>query len=357
MEGTPELVPVRPAHRFDEARLADYLRAQGLLHGALRVQQFQGGQSNPTYLLDCDGRRYVLRKKPPGHVLPSAHQVDREYRVMKALREHSRVPVPTMHVLCQDPEVIGTIFFVMDYVPGRVFSQPSLEAVPRSARAPIYHAMIDTLAALHQVDYREAGLDGFGRPNGYLSRQVKRWSAQYEASKTDDLPAMDNLIAWLREHIPADDEASIAHGDFRLGNLLIADDAPQVVAVLDWELTTIGHPLADLAYCCMPYHMPHDVTGMRGLAGLDLTGLGIPDEHELLHRYCERTGRDGIRDWPVYLAFSMFRSAAILQGVFARALQGNASSSDAREVGHNAGRVAEIGWRIASTHRQEGCEP
>ncbi|MCU5784115.1 phosphotransferase enzyme family protein [Alcanivorax balearicus MACL04] len=352
MEGQPELVPVLEAHRFDESRLSRYLDQAGLLAGALRVQQFQGGQSNPTYLLESGERRYVLRKKPPGKVLPSAHQVDREYRVMKALGEHSDVPVPTMRALCEDDDVIGTSFYVMDFVPGRVFSEPLLECLPTAQqRRAVYEAMVDTLAKLHSVDYRVAGLEDFGRPQGYVARQVKRWRAQYQASKTDELPAMDNLIDWLEEHIPEDDSAAIAHGDFRMGNLLLAPDQPKVVAVLDWELATIGHPLADLAYFCLPYHLPHGIQGVRGLDGLDLSERGIPDEHVLLERYCRGCGRDGISDWPVFLAFALFRTAAILQGVYARALQGNASNRDALEVGKRAGLMAERGWQIARTHQ------
>ena len=219
MEGQPEIVPVLEAHRLDEARLAEYLEQHNLLDGALKVRQFQGGQSNPTYLLQSGDREYVLRKKPPGKVLPSAHQVDREYRVMKALGEHSEVPVPAMHLLCEDDDVIGTSFYVMDFVPGRVFTQPQLEALPKDQRADLYNDKIDTLAKLHSVDYQAAGLGDFGKPKGYVERQVKRWSAQYEASKTDEMPAMDNLMAWLADNIPQDDSAAIAHGDFRLGNL------------------------------------------------------------------------------------------------------------------------------------------
>ncbi len=351
MEGQPEIVPVLEAHRLDEARLAEYLKGQGLLDGALKIRQFQGGQSNPTYLLESGGRQYVLRKKPPGKVLPSAHQVDREYRVMKALGEHSEVPVPAMRLLCEDDTVIGTSFYVMDFVPGRVLTEPQLETLSREEREPMYFDKIDTLAKLHRVDYKAAGLEDFGKPQGYVARQVKRWSAQYEASKTDELPAMDNLMAWLADTIPDDDSGAIAHGDFRLGNLLVANRAPKVVAVLDWELATIGHPLADLAYCCLPYHMPHGVNGVRGLDGLDLRARGIPDEQSLLQRYCEGAGRDGINDWPVFLAFALFRSAAILQGVYARALQGNASNRNALEVGKRAGLIAERGWQIARTHK------
>lgn len=351
MEGQPELVPVLPAHRFDEQRLTDYLRQAALLDGPMKVRQFQGGQSNPTYLLETGERSYVLRKKPPGKVLPSAHQVDREYRVMKALGEHSDVPVPAMHLLCEDDDIIGTSFYVMDFVPGRVYSHPQLESLPREERTPVYHASIDTLAKLHSVDYQAAGLGDFGRPQGYVERQMKRWRSQYQASKTDELPAMDNLMDWLDEHLPKDDSAAIAHGDFRLGNLLVAPNGTDIVAVLDWELATIGHPLADLAYYCLPFHLPHGIQGIRGLDGLDLAKRGIPEERHLLERYCQGCGRDGISDWPVFLAFALFRTAAILQGVYARALQGNASNRDALEVGKRAGLMAERGWQIARAHQ------
>mgnify|MGYP003625841433 CR=1 FL=1 len=351
MEGQPELVPVLKAHRIDEGRLADCLGREDLLDGPLKVRQFQGGQSNPTYLLESGERRYVLRKKPPGKVLPSAHQVDREFRVMKALGEHSDVPVPRMRLFSDDEDVVGTSFYVMDFVPGRVYSHPQLEALPKEQRADLYHSSVDTLAKLHRVDYQAAGLGDFGRPQGYVARQVKRWSAQYQASQTDQLPAMDNLIDWLQEHIPAEDSAAIAHGDYRLGNLLVARDSARVVAVLDWELATIGHPLADLAYYCLPFHLPHGIQGVRGLDGLDLSARGIPDERSLLERYCLGSGRDGISDWPVYLAFALFRTAAILQGVYARALQGNASNRDALEVGKRAGLMAERGWQIARAYK------
>lgn len=349
--GQAELVPVLQAHRFDESRLAEYLRDAGLLDGALRVRQFQGGQSNPTFLLETGRqsapRRYVLRKKPPGKTLPSAHQVDREYRVMAALGAHSDVPVPAMHLLCEDADVIGTAFYVMDFVPGRVFDRPRLDALDCADRRAVHHAMIDTLAELHNVGVEAAGLVDFGRAEGYVQRQIKRWTSQYEASKTGELPAMDNLTAWLAEHVPADEPAAIAHGDFRIGNLLLAPDAPRVATVLDWELATLGHPLADLAYCCMPYHLPHDEGDRRGLYGLDLAALGVPDEAEVLQRYCDATGRDGIDNWPVFIAFSMFRIAAILQGVYARALQGNASNRDALQVGERAALLAEYGWQAA----------
>ncbi len=273
--------------------------------------------------------------------------VEREYRVIRALGEHTTLPVPPAHVLCEDERVIGTPFYVMDYVAGRVIEHPALAAAAREERWPIHFAAIDTLAALHQVDVEAVGLAGYGRSQGYVARQIKRWSGQYEASRTGDMPAMEKLMRWLPEHVPARDESAIAHGDYRLGNLMLAPDAPRIIAILDWELSTVGHPLSDLAYYCLAYHLPADQPGMRGLIGTDLAAEGIPGEAELLERYCRQTGRDGLEDWHVFLAFSLFRLAAIVQGVYARALQGNASNADALQVGQRAGILAEAGWRIA----------
>ncbi len=341
-------IPVRPAHRFDEAALADYLK--GRIAGAetgLTFRQFRGGQSNPTFLLTTgDDRRYVLRKKPPGTLLPKAHQVEREYRVMAALAK-TDVPVPVMRLLCEDEEIIGTAFFVMDYVDGLVVQEPPLE-LPKALRAPLIIDAVNTLARLHAVDPQAVDLEGFGRPDNYVARQVARWSQQYEASRLEaDIPAMGWLKDWLAEHRGAADETAIVHGDFRLGNLIVDSEEPKVVAVLDWELSTLGHPLADLAYFCMPYHLPAKVGGVRGLEGLDLGDIGIPAEEELLAAYCALSVRADVPDWSYLLVFSLFRMAAILQGVAARAVQGNASSDDARQVGGRAGLLAEAGKRIA----------
>ncbi len=346
----PELIDVLPAHRFDEPALARYLRnhLQGI-GDELHVRQFQGGQSNPTYLLESAGRRYVLRKKPPGKVLPSAHMVEREYKVIRALSEHSRVPVPSVHLLCEDETVIGTAFYVMDHVEGRIFSHPALDELAVVEREPIHMAAIDTLSALHQVDVEVVGLGDFGKAQGYFARQVKRWSGQYQASRTGDMPSMESLMQWLPEQLPERDECAIAHGDYRLGNLIFDPAEPRVAAILDWELSTIGHPLADLAYFCLPYHLPAGVEGLRGLVGLDLQALGIPSEQQVLARYCQQSGRGSIADWHVFVAFSLFRLAAILQGVYARALQGNASNADALQVGQRAGLLADAGWRIAQS--------
>ncbi|TCD23788.1 phosphotransferase family protein [Pseudomonas sp. IC_126] len=344
----PELIEVLPAHRFDEDALARYLRLHLPEMGKeLSIRQFQGGQSNPTYLLESGGRRYVLRKKPPGKVLPSAHMVEREYKVIRVLSEHTRVPVPRVHLLCEDDSIIGTAFYVMDHVAGRIFSHPALEGVVTEERQSIHLAAVDTLAELHQVDVEAVGLGDFGKAQGYFARQVKRWSGQYQASRTGDMPAMEQLMRWLSEQVPQRDESAIAHGDYRLGNLIFEPGAPKVAAILDWELSTVGHPLADLAYFCLPYHLPAGVDGLRGLVGTDLHAQGVPSEQQVLERYCQQSGRADVAQWHVFVAFSLFRLAAILQGVYARALQGNASNADALQVGQRAGLLAEAGWRIA----------
>ena len=341
------LRPVRDAHRFDEARLAEYL-AEHLPGFAppLTVSQFEGGQSNPTFLLECAAGRFVLRKKPPGDLLPSAHLVEREYRVMSALAGGG-VPVPAMHLLCEDPAIIGTSYYVMEHVTGRVFRNPALPDQAPEERAALYDAMNDALARLHAVDWRGAGLADFGKPERYLARQTDRWSRQYQASKTEDIPAMDRLIDWLPAHLPDDDDIAIAHGDFRLENLIFHPTEPRVLAVLDWELSTLGHPLSDLAYNCMTYHFPAKGLSFPGLGGLDVGSLGIPSEADYVAAYARRTGRETIPEWSVFLAFSLFRMAAILQGVYARALQGNAASERAVQMAGMPSLLAGIAWEIA----------
>jgi aminoglycoside phosphotransferase (APT) family kinase protein len=322
---------VREAHRFDETALARYLRTR--LPGGdapLEVLQFEGGQSNPTYRLAAGGHAYVLRKKPPGKLLPSAHQIEREYRVMSAL-QGSDVPVPRTRLLCEDPEVIGTPFYVMDYVPGRVLIDARMPRFTREERAALYADLVRVLAALHSKDPAAIGLADFGRPGNYYARQIARWSQQYEASRTEDIPAMKALMDWLPAHIPASDEAGVVHGDYRVGNCIIHPTEPRVAAVLDWELSTLGHPLGDLAYFCQGFR-GEGVPG-QSLAGLDLAELGIPTEDEVVARYCRLTGRERIESWSFYLVFVMFRSAAIVQGVYKRGLDGNAASERAREYG------------------------
>lgn len=338
---------VLPAHKLNEATLRHYLadRVEGI-DQSFSVRQFQGGQSNPTYLITAGEHQYVLRKKPPGKLLKSAHQIEREYQIMTALRD-TPVPVPVTRLLCEDSTVIGTPFYVMDFVPGRVFSHPTLTEMDRSQRAPLYRSLAETLAELHNVDWRAVGLEGFGRPSGYIERQIDRWSKQYQATSAEPLPSMAALMKWLPENAPVDDEVTIAHGDFRLGNVIVHPQEPRVVAVLDWELSTLGHPLADLAYCCLMYHMPPDLPTLPGLVGYSLEENGLPREREFLDWYAGKTGRAEIPHWNFFLAFSLFRLAAILQGIYARALQGNAANADALQVGERAGVLADAGWRIA----------
>ncbi|MBW7851599.1 MAG: phosphotransferase [Rhodospirillales bacterium] len=344
----PGAGPVRAGHAFDETALARRLESTiPGFHGPLSVNQFDGGQSNPTFHLRSAGGDYVLRKRPPGKLLPSAHAIDREYRVMKALAD-SDVPVPRMLAYCDDDSVIGTAFYVMDYVPGRILTDPLLPGMPPAERAAIYDAMNDTLARLHRFDWRAAGLADYGRPENYLARQLARWAKQYDATRTEDVPAMDRLRGWLEANMPADEEPTIAHGDFRIGNLVFHPTEPRVLAILDWELSTLGAPLGDLAFNCMTYHLPagHRISG--GFVGADTAALGIPDETSYLDAYCRRTGRDAIPAWRYYMAFSLYRTAAIQQGVYARALQGNASSSFAKAFGESWRMVAETGWALVA---------
>ncbi|HVC02917.1 MAG TPA: phosphotransferase [Steroidobacteraceae bacterium] len=336
---------VTPALAFDGRALADYLRRHVPdVPGPLQVAQFKGGQSNPTYLLTAaDGGRVVLRRKPPGKLLPSAHAVEREFRVMQALRQ-SPVPVPHMRLLCMDENVIGTAFYLMDFVEGRILWNPLLPGMEPAGRAAIFDEMNRVIAALHSVDHAALGLRDYGKPGRYIARQVSRWTEQYRASETERIEAMDKLIAWLPAHIPAGEEITVVHGDFRLDNLVFHPTEPRILAVLDWELSTLGHPLADFAYHCMAWRL--QPAQFRGLVGGDLAALGIPGEAAYVARYCERTGRAPVSpsDWEFYVAFNMFRLAGILQGVLARALQGNASSAQALEAGRRARPLAEAAW-------------
>ena len=344
-----KLIPVSEVHKFDEDRLAKYLTSVGLneFESGLKAKQFQGGQSNPTFAIEGKKTRYVLRKKPPGKLLPSAHLIEREYRIMNALSQ-TDVPVPKMHHLCENPDVIGTAFFVMDFLEGRIFDDTSLPGdFTASDRLDIFDSMNKALAALHCVNFKKIGLEDYGKPENYIGRQIDRWTKQFDAAKTDPMPAMDALIEWLPKNRPQVDEVSIAHGDFRMGNLVLHPTKPEVVAVLDWELSTIGHPLADLAYNCMPYSLPCDGTSLNGLLGLNFKDRGIPDLEDYVNKYATRTGRSSIPNFNFFLAFSCFRLASICQGVYARGLQGNASSENAIEVGAKAPRLANIGWEIA----------
>jgi aminoglycoside phosphotransferase (APT) family kinase protein len=339
-------VEVLPSHRFDEAALERYLeRHVDGFRGPLSVRQFRGGQSNPTYHLTAGSGEYVLRRKPPGKLLPSAHAVDREYRVLTALGR-TDVPVPRTYALCEDPGVIGTVFYVMECVHGRVLTNPLLPGLDPSERASIYDDMNDVLARLHRADWVAVGLAEFGKPGNYYARQIHRWTAQYRASETEKIDAMERLIEWLPAHIPADDQATLVHGDYRLGNLILHPSAPRVVAVLDWELSTLGHPLADLAYNCLAWRLgAEEIDGFRGA---DLAALGIPREAEYVAAYCGRTGRAGIPDWDFYIAFAMFRLAAISQGIMGRVLAGTANDPNARDRGVRARSLADAAWRVVA---------
>lgn len=319
----PSAHEVTPAHRFDEAGLHAYMRTRMPEVGhRLEVRQFQGGASNPTFLLTTDGgHRFVLRKKPPGQLLASAHQVDREYRIMKALE--GRVPVPHMRLLCEDPDVIGAAFYVMDYLEGRIFRDPTLPGLEPAERAAIYDDLNATLAKLHLVDFEAVGLGDFGRPGNYFERQIARWTRQYRDAEDEPIPAMEALIAELPRRIPADQSVSIAHGDYRLENVMFHPTEPRLIAVLDWELSTIGHPLADLAYNAILWRSHSSAWG--SLDGVDFAAAGIPTEAEYVAAYRRRTGRGEIADWSFYVAFSIFRLASILQGVYRRILAGNAA--------------------------------
>ena len=344
MKSDEKLIPVREAHRFDENRLVEYLTANlAGFKGPLTIKQFEGGQSNPTFLLSTDDAKYVLRKKPPGKLLPSAHMVEREHRIMKAL-EKSDVPVPRMYLLCEDETVIGTPFFVMEHVRGRILEDITLPGMTPEERHAIYFDMIRILAALHSVDYSTLGLDNYGKPGNYFSRQIGRWSKQYVAAKTDEIPSMENLMKYLPANVPTDETSCIVHGDYRMGNMLLHPTEPKVVALLDWELSTLGHPLGDLGYSCMFYHS--GIAGRISLDGLTGSKTGIPTEEEFLAEYCRLTGREGIPNWNFYLAFSFFRLASILQGVYKRGIMGNASSREAIERGRLAREIANLAWSL-----------
>ena len=342
-------------HAFDIAALASYLdRHLPGFQGPLSVEMFKGGQSNPTYKLITPARAYVMRAKPGpvAKLLPSAHAVEREFKVMSGL-QGTDVPVAKMYCLCEDEAVIGRAFYVMEFVEGRVLWDQALPGMTPAQRAEIYTEMNRVIAALHKVKFAERGLADYGKPGNYFERQIGRWSKQYTASITGPIPEMDQLMAWLPANIPASarDEAmvSIVHGDFRLDNLMFHPTEPRVLAVLDWELSTLGHPLADFSYHCMSWHIAPG--SFRGIGGLELAALGIPDEKSYVRRYCERTGRNDpgavMADWNFYMAYNLFRMAGILQGIAKRVVDGTASSAQARQAGAGARPLAEMGWRIA----------
>ena len=329
-EANSGTTPVREGYGFDQHALEEWLRANVAgFEGPLTVEQFKGGQSNPTYKLTTPGRSYVLRRKPPGELLPGAHAVDREARVQSALGK-AGFPVATIHGLCEDDTVIGTMFYVMDMVEGRVFWNNAFPEVSREDRPAYFDAMNATMAQLHSFDPEAIGLGDYGKPGNYFARQIGRWSKQYLA---DDLAGrnedMDALVAWLPENIPPGEESGVVHGDFRCDNMIFHPSEPRVLAVLDWELSTLGHPLADFAYHTMMYRMP--ATIVPGLDGADLAALNIPTEQEYVATYCARTGRDGIPNYEFYIAFNLFRLAAIFHGIKGRVMRGTAASAQAAE--------------------------
>ena len=343
---------VRPGLQIDSNRLAEYLQesVDGFI-GPLQVRQFKGGQSNPTYLLSTPSRSYVLRRKPPGQLLASAHAVDREYRVISALSRHTDVPVPRTHVLCTDDTVIGTWFYVMDHVPGRLFWDPAFPELERSQRRHHALALCDALAKLHCVKPDRVGLAGYGRATGYVARQVVRWSKQYrEDEDAGRVSSMERLIEWLPSNMPAvEPSPAIVHGDYRVDNVIFAPVEPKVAAILDWELSSLGDPLADFAYFLMAYRMP--TLSIPGLLGRDLQALGLPTEEQCVERYCDKTGRSSIDHLEFYIAFCMFRLAGIFHGIRGRLIRGTATSAQAREYATHVETIADLAWQQAQKAR------
>lgn len=331
---------------LDDEILAIYLKKHlDGFFGPLTSKKFKGGQSNPTYLLESASGNYVLRRKPPGKLLASAHAVDREFRVLTALHG-SKVPVAAPYHLCKDESIIGSMFYVMEYIDGDIFWDPSFPDSTPAKRAEYYDTILQTMAALHSVDIESVGLADYGRPGNYFSRQISRWSEQYRAAETDDINAMNTLIEMLPLRCPDDDgSVALVHGDFRVDNLMFVKNKPQIAAIVDWELSTLGHPLADLGYFCMALRLPRN-PALPGLAGMNRKELGIPSEEKILQRYAELTGREIPEDWEFVLAFCFFRLAAIAQGVAKRAQQGNASSEQAIQAGQMTALLAQMGLKV-----------
>ena len=346
-------MPVAERQKFDVAALADYMRQHvegfdAALADKLVVEQFKGGQSNPTFKLSAGDQRYVMRAKPGpvAKLLPSAHAIEREFKVMNALNK-AGFPAARQYALCADEDVIGRAFYIMEFVDGRVLWDQSLPGMTPAQRGEIYDEMNRVIAQLHTIDYAAIGLADYGKPGNYFARQIDRWTKQYRASETEKIEAMDNLIAWLPHNIPPGDDTSIVHGDYRLDNMMFHPTEPRIMAILDWELSTLGHPLADFSYHCMSWHVTPGQ--FRGIAGLDHKALGIPSEQEYIAKYCERTGKT-IRqeDFNFYLAYNLFRMAGILQGIMKRYVDGTASSAQAKKSGEAARPMAELGWSYAN---------
>jgi aminoglycoside phosphotransferase (APT) family kinase protein len=327
---------VQEQHSFDVASLQSYMaeNVEGF-SGELTVEQFRGGQSNPTYMLTAGGKKYVMRRKPPGNLLKSAHAVDREYKVLSALSDQD-VPTARTYALCTDDSVVGTWFYIMEYLDGRVIWDSTTGPYSPQERSQMFDAANLAVAKLHNVDFMEVGLEDFGKHSDYILRQYTRWAGQYEYTKTEDNPYMDNLIEYIPNHIPKDESCTIVHGDLQIANMMMHADKFEVIGILDWELSTLGSPLSDFAYLCRPYR---DV-----LLGQDLKALGIPSEEEYIEAYCRRTGRDGIDDWDFYMAFNMFRLAGILQGIAKRVMDGTAASRHAEQAGAGALQMSKLAW-------------
>jgi aminoglycoside phosphotransferase (APT) family kinase protein len=341
--------PVSERQKFDIDALAAYMQAhvEGYPGGVLSAEQFKGGQSNPTFKLTAGGQHYVLRTKPgpAAKLLPSAHAIDREFRVMDALNK-AGFPAARQYALCNDESVIGRAFYIMEFVEGRVLWDQALPGMSPAERGAIYDELNRVISLLHSIDYAAIGLADYGKPGNYFARQIERWTRQYQASITEPIAAMDQLIDWLPKHIPPGDDTAIVHGDFRLDNMIFHPTEPRILAVLDWELSTLGHPAADFSYHCMSWHIPPGQ--FRGIAGLDLAALGIPSQQAYIDRYCERTGKSiDVKDFNFYLAFNMFRLASIMQGIMKRYVDGTAASAQALENGKAAKPMAELGWSYA----------
>jgi aminoglycoside phosphotransferase (APT) family kinase protein len=340
--GTQE---IREQHKFEIANLQAYMEAHvDGFSGQVEVEQFKGGQSCPTYKLSAGGKQYVLRRKPPGKLLPSAHAVDREFKVISALYD-TDVPVARAYALSDDESIVGTMFYIMEFMDGRVLWDQSLPTIAKADRLAYYDELNRTLAALHSVDYQAVGLDDFGKPGNYVARQLNRWTKQYRASETETIPAMDNLIEWLATTIPGDEKVSVVHGDYRLDNVMFHAHEPRIVAVLDWEISTLGDPLADFSYHLMSWRLGGE--NFRGLADYNLADLGIPSESAYAEAYCKRMGYDSIGNIDWYMVYNMWRMAAILQGIAKRAIDGTASSPQAVEQGKRARPLAEMAWALA----------
>ena len=340
------LKEVSKSHQFSLNKLDNFLKSElPDFSGIKEIKQFKGGQSNPTYLIKTYTKSFVLRRKPPGDLLKSAHAVDREYEVIKSLKK-ADFPVPTPYLLCEDESIIGTIFYIMEFIQGRVFWDPDMPDCNKEERKAIYDDLNKNLAKLHGFNHESIGLTDFGVPGNYFSRQISRWTKQYRLSETKEISAMNNLISWLPKNIPEDDDSSIVHGDYRLDNVIIHPTEPRIIGILDWELSTIGHPLGDFTYHLLTWQLPDIGIGSGGFLEKNLNDLGIPNQEDYIDQYCERTGRvAGIENMGFYFAYNFFRLAAILQGIAGRVRDGTASNNKAKKLIHAIEPLASIGWK------------